>query len=80
MIQQTSLEAFSGSERSLKRHEVLKALKGLVFGSDKELATRLGWPINCVTPRRGELVRVGLVERVGFAWDNGRRCIVWGTK
>lgn len=29
--------------------------------SDQELAGKLGWPINCVTPRRGELVELGLV-------------------
>lgn len=47
--------------------------------SDKQIAAALKWPINCVTPRRGELVEMGLVESAGHRFDSGtnRHEYVW---
>ena len=44
---------------------------------DVELSERLGWPINRVTPRRGELVDLGLVEDAGVEKWRGRRRHFW---
>jgi len=47
--------------------------------TDKAMAKRLGWPINRVTPRRGELVSQGLVVAAYEDRDEEtkRRCVVW---
>jgi len=42
---------------------------------DKKIVEALGWPVNCVTPRRGELVNIGLIEEAGvdfFPDHNGK--------
>jgi predicted HTH transcriptional regulator len=76
MIQSTSLEAFIHIQRSLNRlqNEVLKAARTQPNVTDQELAYMLKWPINRITPRRGELVEKGLVEEAGR-----RKCRV-GTR
>jgi len=49
--------------------------------SDKELSFALGWPINTITPRRGELEDMGLIECVGEQFDDKtqRHEIVWSV-
>ena len=44
---------------------------------DLMLANMLGWPINCVTPRRGELVRMGLLLDDGAREWQGRKRHFW---
>lgn len=79
-IQQTSLDAyFSLSDsRSEKRKTVYRAIQELGECSDQDISTRLGWPINCVTGRRGELVESGMVEQAGTKKNGfGRSMNTW---
>lgn len=63
-IQKTSLDAWKLIQESIgeKQRLVLETLKVLEMATDKQISTALGWPINCITPRRGELVEMGLAE------------------
>ena len=48
--------------------------------TDKDISRLTGLDINCVTPRRGELVTAGLVESNGkIRQVNGRLAQVWGV-
>ena len=63
MIAITSYEAYERIKADLpeKRKAVLKAAeKGTEWCNDT-LAWRMNWPINCVTPRTGELRKRGLL-------------------
>ena len=85
-MQQTSLFSYAAivsepeqlNERQKKVYEAIKVL-GLV--SDKKIAQFLGWPINTVTPRRGELAKMGAIEKYGTDWDaaTNRPVILWGV-
>lgn len=85
MMQQTSLFAYAQlqadpvrlSERQRKVYQALQEKPA----TDKETAAKLHWPINTVTPRRGELVKIGLVEKCGTHWDENteRPEYVWGV-
>ena len=79
MIRETSILAY---------HEVIKNLgerQRKVFGviaenpglCNLEIASRLHWPINCITPRVKELRGLGVVGEYGFVNVNGRRAISW---
>lgn len=50
--------------------------------TDRDLAKFLGWSINTVTPRRGELVKLNLVEEAGltFDYETNRRAMTWRLK
>lgn len=48
--------------------------------TDKELAKFMGWEINSITPRRGELVKKGLLQKAGTVIQNGRPAILWEVK
>lgn len=63
MMQQTSLRAYSLIAPTLGRREkqVYECIKRLYDATDAEIAEHLRLPINCITPRRGALVRAGLV-------------------
>jgi len=80
-IQQTSLEAWEEVRYNLgeKQKLVYEALKFLRTANDKMIAKRLNWPINCITNRRGELVRRRLVgvSFVGPDLFSGRNTIYW---
>jgi len=80
MVRDTSLEAYKdlldNDLINLSQGKVLSALisfKG--FPTDKELSEFSGIPINVVTPRRGELEGLGLVENIGK-----KVCSVTGRK
>ena len=69
VVQQTSLMAWeelnNGSELGKQQLEVLNCLRRSVCSiglTDRMIVQRTGLPINCVTPRRGELVKKGFVE------------------
>lgn len=76
MIQETSKIAYLGEVRP-----TLSDRQVCVFGelqkeenlTNSELAGRLNWPINTITPRTNELVKLKLV-----AEDVKRRCRVTG--
>lgn len=80
-IQKTSLDAWAYIQESIgdKQRLVLETLKVLEHATDKMISVALGWPINCITPRRGELVEMGLVEFSHEALDpdTQRTVIVW---
>ncbi len=76
--QDTSVSAFMGVQHVLGArqkavYEVLE--KGRM--TDKQIAERLGWAINEITPRRGELVKMGLVRKAGVTKQDGRSAILW---
>jgi hypothetical protein len=49
--------------------------------TDKQLAQAIGLPINCITPRRGELVECGCVEKFCHEeQENHRMAILWRAK
>jgi predicted ArsR family transcriptional regulator len=62
-VAETSRWAFETVPLSERQQAVLAALMERGEMTDQQLAAHLGWPINCVTPRRGELVEAGLVAR-----------------
>jgi hypothetical protein len=62
-VVETSRWAFATVPLTDRQAGVAAALGELREASDQELAIQLGWPINCVTPRRGELVELGVVVR-----------------
>ena len=84
-VRLTSLEAF----QDINVTPVLGQMQSLVYNTlnnfgdltNKEIASICKLPINCVTPRTGELVKASLVECKGKkVQSNGRRAMVWGVK
>lgn len=66
-------------ELSAKQKVELWAFRSQGDKTNDEMADFLGWPINTVTPRTGELVKKGYVEaKVVKIARTGRRAIVWG--
>lgn len=82
IIQQTSLLAYKEIRAKVggKQAKVLEALTQLRVATDKELACFLQWPINCVTPRRNELVKMGQVFEGGKVMQEERLAILWTVK
>ena len=83
-VQPTSLEAYRLLTREMlgeRQRLVFKALEVMGMASDKELAFALGWPINTITPRRGELEDMGLIDYAGEQFDvkTQRHEIVWSV-
>jgi predicted transcriptional regulator len=76
MIQDTSLFAYSVATQNLgaKQKEVLDALRFFPDATNAEIAAHLKWPINRITPRMGELRKMGLVLDAGK-----RTCKVTGS-
>jgi len=64
MIQNTSAEAYNMIRNHLseKQDAVYQVLEQALALTDEMISRQLEWPINRVTPRRGELVKLGLVE------------------
>ena len=62
--QETSLYAYMAELPSLseRQERVRDALLSLRCATNKEIATRLCWPINSVTPRLQELRKQGVVS------------------
>ncbi len=86
MVQQTSLLAFQEIKKDLGKRQkkvlaVLEQLKQLGgSATDKQLSTYLHWPINCITPRRNELVKKGLIVTKGTTLQDGRKAMLWATR
>ena len=80
MIQDTSLDAWFIVSQNLgpKQKIVFEALRNKP-ASDKTLAIRLGWSINRITPRRGELVKKGFVKEMYREEKDGHTAKVWGV-
>lgn len=67
-VQQTSLFAFHDVKHNLsdRQRHVYTGMRAMNRDfSDKELAEFLEMPINQITPRRGELVKMGIVRSAG---------------
>ena len=82
MYQQTSHEAFKTLKKvGDKQSVVLNAIRHLRECNDRQLSEYLRWPINRVTPRRGELVELGMVEESCRKPDvTGRLTIFWRVR
>jgi len=80
-IQTTSIQAWEEIKDNLgpKRKAVYEALRQLGIANDKMIAKFLSWPINTVTPRRGELTDLKLVgvAFTGPDLNTGRKTIYW---
>jgi hypothetical protein len=80
-VTRTSLDAYDSVNLTDRQVEVLQAGEQLGRFTDTDLAAHLGWPINRITPRRGELVDAGLFVKCGERLGPmGRRCSVWQLK
>lgn len=68
---QTSYQAYTEVKENIDkcRAKVLNAIKELGVCTDKDIANKLGWEINRVTGRRGELVIEGKVISDGKRKD-----------
>lgn len=77
-VQATSLAAYDSVALGARQAEVLAAITELGECTDQQIADRLGWTINRVTPRRGELEEAGLVIRTAVRpGPTGRKVSVW---
>jgi len=77
-MRSTSLEAYRSLENiSNKQQIVLRAIKRLGTCCDRQIAEYLHWPINRVTPRRGEILDMGLVEDAGTRKDITNRTVTF---
>lgn len=74
----TSRWAYEAVDLGARQAEVAEALRELGEASDLRIAGHLGWSINRVTPRRGELVVLGLVVRSGLTeGPYGQQVSLW---
>ena len=60
-----------------KQQDVLIQIHIHPDSTDKQIAQYLNWPINCITNRRGELEKKGLVVSSGVVVQNGRKAHIW---
>lgn len=76
MLQDTSRAAWDSIQPKLgaKQKEIYDVLRLLPDATNAELAARLGWPINTVTPRVKELREMNLVMDAGK-----RTCRITGS-
>lgn len=58
---QSSLPAYKELGKDRCRQLVLQAICEMQICTDRQISEYLKWPINRVTPRRGELVQSGVV-------------------
>ncbi len=76
-----SIAAFRSVPVGRRQRQMLDAISELyragVQPSDQDLAAHLRWPINCVTPRRGELVEAGHVVKAGDKEGPTGRGVSW---
>lgn len=71
----TSLMAYEEIKPKLQNKEKAVMRVYLILNiplTDLEVATYLGWPINCVTGRRNSLVAKGELKVTGRKLQNGR--------
>lgn len=79
-IRQTSLDAYHTiGDIGKKQEEVYKVIKLLGHASDFDIANYLQVPINRITGRRNELVKLGWIKEAEKAISphTGRRVIYW---
>ena len=80
-MRDTSILAYYSVLESLgeRQMEVLKAIDKIAPCSDLDISEYLGKPINTITPRRNELVYMGMVKEsyTDISKQTGRRVIFW---
>jgi len=79
-IQQTSILAYQElSNLSQKRRLVYEAILNLGEACNLDIAYFLKRPINTITPRTNELVKLGLVteSKKDFSARTGKKVIYW---
>lgn len=78
-MRDTSIEAYYSLVKvNQKQKMVLDTIKQIYPCTDQDIATKLDWPINRVTPRRGELEKLSLIESKGKQLtSSGRRAHAW---
>lgn len=80
-MRQTSILAYGMLDKEKlnnKQREVYEAIEDLYPCSDKDIAKHLNWPINSVTPRRGELYKKHRIIADYVARDyTGRMVTFW---
>lgn len=81
-MRDTSLLAYEELRPVLnyRQQQVLKIIQNYPNISDLEISQLLGWPINSVTPRRGELEKLNLIKSNGKTRIEGRLRHVWKEK
>lgn len=75
-----SLFAFSFLQPKLsdRQREVYDAMRMMNRSfTDKDLSDFMSIPINSITPRRGELLKKGLIRKSGDVIQNGRKASLW---
>jgi hypothetical protein len=66
------------TNRDFCRQQVFITIRKLQPCTDKQISEYINWPINRVTPRRGELVESGLVVQAMKGEDpNSGRLVNW---
>ncbi len=85
MITDTTLESFKKLKKEGKlypRQRDILRLLGFGTWTDRELSKELKLPINSITPRRNELVKLNLIEKKSKIHDNvtNRTVTLWGLK
>ncbi len=72
---QTSIDTYFSIMGDLpkRRKNVYAAIARLGRCSDADIQKELGWPINCVTPRRLELEKENLISFDGYKCNNHGR-------
>jgi predicted HTH transcriptional regulator len=80
-MRQTSIDAYRKlTHKTTKREVVYSAIKKNPV-TNKQLAKKLKKPINEITPRVNELVKMGLVSSIGTIKDpeTNRRATLWSA-
>ena len=83
-IQQTSLTCYKELADDgilcARQSQVLSAFKAHGCHTNLEISRITGLPINTITGRVRELVKMGLLEEIGKKRDTtGRTAIIWGS-
>ncbi len=76
---QSSLPAYKELGKDKCRQIVLQAISSIGICNDRQISEYLNWPINRITPRRGELVQLGSImqDRKQVDPQTGRTVSYW---
>ena len=82
-VTETSLLAYTQlkplSQRKRQVYHVFKFNPECAY-TDKDLSRILNLEINRITPRRGEIADLNLIEKAGWTTQNRRRAQLWRLK
>lgn len=79
----SSLPAYkeAPAKKDYARQMVFIAICKLAPCTDRQIAEHLGWPINRITPRRGELVQQGqIIQQIKAPDPVTKRTVSWWIK